>query len=109
MSDSMLYTFPSPLEGYRGLPPLSNELEEDGKSFKNPKSEKLSESYERFTSGVDNGRRGGMLFFPCLRVARLITASGFDVHIYYHSGSEEQTRYAKELWERIRREFPELR
>jgi hypothetical protein len=58
----MLYKFPSPLEAYRDLPPLSDELDEDGKSFKNPKREKLSDSYERFTSGIDNGRRGGALW-----------------------------------------------
>jgi len=34
---------------------------------------------------------------------------GFDVHIYYFQENEEQKKFAKELWERIRREFPELR
>ncbi|EHY54533.1 hypothetical protein HRR83_004344 [Exophiala dermatitidis] len=93
MSDPFLYSYPSPLEGYENLPPLPNELNDDGKSFKNPDNGGvLSKSYQRFTSGITNGRR-----------------AGFDVHIYYHTNSAEQTQYAKALWERIRREFPELR
>lgn len=93
MSDSFLYEYPSPLEGYEGLPPLPDALnEEDGKSFKNSQTGVLSPSYEKFTSGVTNGRRGG-----------------FDVHIYYHYGSEFEKGFARALWERIRREFPELR
>jgi hypothetical protein len=92
MSDPFLYTFPSPLEGYANQEPLSDELNEDGKSFKNPQTGKLSSSYEQFGSGITNGQRGG-----------------FDVHIYYSHNSDEQTKFAKELWERIRREFPELR
>jgi DOPA 4,5-dioxygenase len=92
MSDPFLYKFPSPLEGYENLAPLPDELDEDGKSFKNPQTGALSPSYEKFTSGVTNGRRGG-----------------FDIHIYYHYNNEDQGEFARALWERIRREFPELR
>lgn len=92
MSDTFWYDYPSPLKGYEGLEPLGEELTKDGKSFKNPETGVDSEAYQTFTSGITNGRRGG-----------------FDVHIYYHGGSAEQTQYAKELRERIRREFPELR
>lgn len=92
MSDPFLYDYPSPLEGYENQPPLPDELNEDGKSFKNPQTGVLSPSYEKFTSGVTNGQRGG-----------------FDIHIYYHHGSEFQREFARALWERIRREFPELR
>lgn len=31
------------------------------------------------------------------------------MHIYYFQSNPVQSRYARELWERIRREFPELR
>ncbi|KAI1416366.1 DOPA-like domain-containing protein [Hypoxylon sp. FL1857] len=86
------YTYPSPLEGYENAPPLPDEKNEDGKSFKNPVTETLSKAYLEFPDPLDKGRRGG-----------------FDVHIYYLPNNENQTRYAKELWERIRREFPELR
>jgi DOPA 4,5-dioxygenase len=34
---------------------------------------------------------------------------GFDIHIYYIHTDAFQFQYAKELWERIRRDFPELR
>lgn len=32
-----------------------------------------------------------------------------DVHVYYFQSNPEQAKYARELWERVRREFPELR
>ncbi|KAI0100260.1 DOPA-like domain-containing protein [Nemania sp. FL0031] len=85
-------TFPSPLAGYENATPLPTERAEDGKSFVNPKNDQLSTAYEKFADPLDNGRRGG-----------------FDVHIYYYQNNPEQTEYAKALWERIRREFPELR
>ncbi|KAH7118538.1 DOPA-like domain-containing protein [Dactylonectria estremocensis] len=84
--------YPSPLAGYEDAPPLPNEKAEDGKSFINPPAEKLSEAYEKFIDPLDRGRQGG-----------------FDVHIYYLQSNAEQSKYAHELWQRIRREFPELR
>jgi len=92
MADPSLYKFPSPLEGYRDLPPLPEEISADGKSYVNPPTGKLSSSYETFIDPLDNGRRGA-----------------FDIHIYYFQNNAEQLKFAKELWERIRREFPELR
>ncbi|KAL1842255.1 hypothetical protein VTJ49DRAFT_5733 [Mycothermus thermophilus] len=84
--------YPSPLAGYEGLPPLPEERNEDGKSFKNPQTGVLSSAYEKFPEPLDNGRRGG-----------------FDVHIYYFQNNQQQTEYAQQLHQRIRREFPELR
>ncbi|KAF2635800.1 hypothetical protein P280DRAFT_473585 [Massarina eburnea CBS 473.64] len=92
MSDPSLYTYPSPLEGYQGLEPLPNEKAEDGKSYVNPPAEKKSAAYSSFVAPITNGIRGG-----------------FDIHIYYLQSDEEETKFANELWERIRREFPELR
>jgi hypothetical protein len=70
MADPSLYTYPSPLRGYEGLEPLSDERDEDGKSYKNNQTGKLSESYKTFTDGLDNGIRGA-----------------FDVHSEYFSSS----------------------
>lgn len=53
-------TYPSPLAGYENAPPLPNERAEDGKSFVNPKSDKLSTAYEKFADPLDSGRRGGL-------------------------------------------------
>jgi Dopa 4,5-dioxygenase family len=53
----------------------------------NPPSTELSKAYERFETPIENGERGG-----------------FDVHIYYYQENAEQRQYARELWERIRRE-----
>ncbi|KAK3045764.1 hypothetical protein LTS18_013594, partial [Coniosporium uncinatum] len=92
MADPFDYKYESPLSGFENLPPLSDERNPDGKSFKNPPPTKRSAAYESFTSPITNGERGG-----------------FDVHIYFLQSDPEQVKFAKELWERVRREFPELR
>ncbi|KIW05576.1 uncharacterized protein PV09_03451 [Verruconis gallopava] len=68
------------------------DLNEDGKSFKNPPAASRSQAYSSFPAPITNGNR-----------------AGFDVHIYYAHTDPFQYQFAKELWERIRREFPELR
>ncbi|KAH0556004.1 hypothetical protein GP486_006052 [Trichoglossum hirsutum] len=65
----------------------------DGKSYVNPQTGILSDSYQKFTHPIVNE---GPL-------------PGFDVHIYFNPDDPEETKFAQELWERIRREFPELR
>ncbi|KAK5169150.1 uncharacterized protein LTR77_006459 [Saxophila tyrrhenica] len=70
----------------------TSDISEDGKSLVNPVSKTRSQAYEHFVEPIDNGRRGG-----------------FDVHIYYLQTSPSETKFAAELHERIRREFPELR
>ncbi|KAL2836104.1 hypothetical protein BJY01DRAFT_238421 [Aspergillus pseudoustus] len=92
MTDQFSYTYPSPLEGYEGLEPLSDERNEDGKSLKNHQHGILSKAYEVFPDPLSKGRRGG-----------------FDIHIYHFQNNPDQVTFAKALWERIRREFPELR
>ena len=86
-----MYTYPSPLEGFENLEPLP-EVQLDDKSIENTQTGKLSQAYTEFTSGLDNGIRGG-----------------FDIHIYYNTFDDEETKFARALRERIRREFPELR
>ncbi|KAL2067284.1 hypothetical protein VTL71DRAFT_1708 [Oculimacula yallundae] len=92
MADPALYTYTSPLEGYENAAALPEEKAEDGKSYKNPQTGVLSKSYERFVEPLDNGIRGA-----------------FDIHIYYFQANAQQLQFAKELWTRIRLEFPELR
>ncbi|KAL1586056.1 hypothetical protein WHR41_04862 [Cladosporium halotolerans] len=95
MADPSLYTYPSPLKGYEDLPTLPDEKNDSGpnaKSYINPPSATKSSAYTQFPSPITNGTRGG-----------------FDIHIYFQQTSESQTTYAKQLHERIRREFPELR
>ncbi|KAF9240667.1 DOPA-like domain-containing protein [Melanogaster broomeanus] len=50
----------------------------------------LSAAYDQFPTPIDP------------------SSNGLDFHIYYMPSSPEQTKYARELHERIRREFPEL-
>ncbi|KAH6678535.1 DOPA-like domain-containing protein [Halenospora varia] len=92
MADPSLYSYTSPLAGYENLPSLPDEKAADGKSYVNPQTGVLSKSYEKFCEPLDNGGRGA-----------------FDIHIYYFQKNAKQVQYARELWERIRREFPELR
>ncbi|TKX20039.1 hypothetical protein C1H76_7721 [Elsinoe australis] len=92
MADPLLYTYESPLKGYENLEPLPAEISDDGKSYRNPPAAQQSSAYTKFADPVTNGIRGG-----------------FDIHIYFQQNSEYEAKYAAELWERIRREFPELR
>ena len=66
---------------------FSSERTEDGKSYVNPPVEKKRIAYTRFVSPIHNGRR-----------------AGFDVHVYFLQTDPEETLFANELWERIRRE-----
>ncbi|RMY67414.1 hypothetical protein D0863_07805 [Hortaea werneckii] len=95
MSDPSLYTFPSPLEGWRQGEPLPDQQHSEGpnaKSYVNPPPTTPSAAYKEFTNPITNSTRGG-----------------FDVHIYFLQTSPSESHFAQELWERIRREFPELR
>ncbi|PIG83725.1 hypothetical protein AARAC_007564 [Aspergillus arachidicola] len=92
MTDQFAFEYPSPLKGYEGLEPLPVELHEDGKTVKNPQHGILSKAYEEFPDPLAKDRRGG-----------------FDVHIYHFQNNPDQVAYARALYERVRREFPELR
>jgi len=80
----------SPLAGYENAEPLPDTINPDGKSLYNTPGPK-SAAYDAFPKGFNPNK------------------NGFDFHIYYIPSSKEETQYAKELHERIRREFPELR
>lgn len=92
MADPSLFTYPSPLTGYESVAPPPTEISEDGKSYKNTQTGVLSQAYDEFPDPLRKDRRGG-----------------FDVHVYYFQASPTQAKYAYELWQRIRHEFPELR
>ncbi|TFK39783.1 DOPA-like domain-containing protein [Crucibulum laeve] len=80
----------SPLEGYENAEPLPTTLNPDGKSLCNPPAAK-SIAYDEFPKPI------------------ISSNNGFDFHVYYTLTSESETKYARELHERVRREFPELR
>ncbi|ATY65743.1 Dopa 4,5-dioxygenase [Cordyceps militaris] len=85
-------TFPSPLAGVTRDTPLPTATSADGKSLVNPPQGTPSESYKQFIKSYDTEKRGA-----------------FDVHVYYDQTNRDETKYATELYERIRREFSELR
>ncbi|KAJ3556181.1 hypothetical protein NM688_g2163 [Phlebia brevispora] len=80
----------SPLVGYENAEPLPATFNADGKSYYNPPGPKSS-AYDEFPAPIESSN------------------NGFDFHIYYMQADPEQVKYASELHERIRREFPELR
>ncbi|KZP09915.1 hypothetical protein FIBSPDRAFT_900155 [Athelia psychrophila] len=80
----------SPLQGYENAEPLPDTKNPDGKSLYNPPGPK-SAAYEEFPKPIDSSN------------------NGFDFHIYYMPNVEGDMKFAKELHERIRREFPEIR
>ncbi|QIW95988.1 hypothetical protein AMS68_001506 [Peltaster fructicola] len=94
-ADPSLYAFPSPLADTDISETLGTELHADGpdaKAYINKPSNTRSPAYDTFVQPIDNGTRGG-----------------FDVHIYFMQADPEQHKFATELHERIRREFPEIR
>lgn len=53
----------------------TSEKNEDGKSYVNPATERLSKAYEAFTEPIANGRRGGeLLFFAVLSCVEICCA-----------------------------------
>ncbi|EIN09546.1 hypothetical protein PUNSTDRAFT_125733 [Punctularia strigosozonata HHB-11173 SS5] len=75
--------YKSPLTGFDNAAPLpQDQYNSDGKSLYNP---------------------------PGPRSAAYDESPTFDFHIYYMQSDPAQAQYAKELHERVRREFPELR
>lgn len=98
MADPSLYTYPSPLSPYSdqaSLPPLSLDRETTGpnaKAYINPTPTTPSSAYTTFPHPITNSTRGG-----------------FDIHIYFQQTNPDEVLFARELHERIRREFPELR
>jgi aromatic ring-cleaving dioxygenase len=64
----------------------------NAKSYINPPSTTKSTAYSAFPSPITNDTRGG-----------------FDIHIYFLHTNADEAAFATALWERIRREFPELR
>ncbi|KAL0953716.1 hypothetical protein HGRIS_004907 [Hohenbuehelia grisea] len=82
--------YKSPLEGYENAEPLPTTVNADGKSLNNPPGPR-SAAYDEFPKPIDSSN------------------NGFDFHIYYMPHLTEEAKFAKELHERVRREFPELR
>ncbi|RDB20834.1 putative 21 protein [Hypsizygus marmoreus] len=81
----------SPLEGYENAEPLPDTINPDGKSLYNPPTDAKSSAYDEFPQPIDSSN------------------NGFDFHIYYMQNIKSELKFARELHERVRREFPELR
>lgn len=83
-------TWESPLKGYENSEPLPTSFNSDGKSLVNLTGPK-SKAYDECPKPIDSSN------------------NPFDFHIYYMQNVETELKFARELHERIRREFPEVR
>jgi len=94
---NMSTSFPSPLAGYEHNPPLPTTIHRSGKGLAmDPLANsdlKKSIAYETFPAPITSNYLVG----------------GFDAHICFSVTSQNETQYAKQLHDRIRYEFPELR
>jgi len=99
--------YTSPLEGYEATEPLPDTINPDGKSLYNPPGPR-SAAYDEFPKPIDSSNNGFDFH------SRLSYGSSNDGHnrfqptVYYMQNVESQKKYARELHERIRREFPEV-
>ncbi|KIY51854.1 hypothetical protein FISHEDRAFT_64017 [Fistulina hepatica ATCC 64428] len=83
--------WPSPLEGCDTSAPLPTTKNCDGKSLASLPRVTSSPFYTTFARPIDPSN------------------NAFDFHIYYMQGVLAQKEFARQLHERIRREFPEMR
>lgn len=102
----------SPLEGFENLEPLPTTINSDGKSLYNPPGPK-SASYDEFPEPIDSSNNG--FDFHSMRYLKPYNLEAnwrYLTHnfnaVYYIQSNELQKKYACELHERIRREFPEV-
>jgi hypothetical protein len=100
--------YPSPLVGYENAPPLPTEISSDGKSLVNLESKTLSKAYDEFVDPIDK-KNNGFDFHgeQGLDLSKIFCSDACSV--YYMQSVSEQLQYARDLHERIRREFPEVR
>ncbi len=106
----MIPQYKSPLEGYKNATPLPETFNNDGKSLYNPPGP-LSAAYEEFPillkqeSGIHFHSKP-LRIYCC--IARISKTNYNPPPVYYMQGIATQAKYAKELHERVRREFPEV-
>jgi len=87
----MASSWDSPLQGYENAEPLPTTTTEgrNGNSIlHNLPPQTKSVAYDKFPIPINS--------------------NGFDFHIYYMQNVKSQAKFAKQLHERVRREFPEL-
>lgn len=111
----------SPLEGYENAEPLPTTINPDGKSLFNPPGAK-SAAYEEFPPPIDSTNNGFDFHgaFDCIcafseAACRNLVCVGpclifsSSLLVYYMPTNQAELKFARELHERIRREFPEVR
>lgn len=101
----------SPLEGYQNLEPLPTSFNPDGKSLSNPVTGIKSTTYDVFPQPIDSSNNG-FDFHSTPATVRIEMTTNWRMltgPVYYMPSVPIEAQFAKELHERIRREFPEVR
>jgi hypothetical protein len=103
--------FKSPLLGYENAEPLSSAFSADGKSLQNPNAP-LSKVYEAFPEPIKSENNGfdfhSMLYRSMHNNCLWLTCGSIVLIVYFMQTVPSEVQYARELHERIRREFPEV-
>ena len=97
----------SPLSGYENAEPLPTTLNSDGLSLYNPPASK-SAAYDKFPEPIDPSNNGFDFHSTSVSCSVGSCPDKKSVQVYYMQNVESQQKYARELHERIRREFPEV-
>lgn len=100
-------SFKSPLSGFEHAEPLPDTINADGKSLYNPPAP-LSKVYETFPEPFTQ-RNNGFDFHSASSALIVCVAVALKRVVYFMQSVPSEVKYAKELHERIRREFPEMR
>jgi hypothetical protein len=99
----IIMPFPDLLAAYANAEPLTDDRNPDGKSLRNPPADRLSPCYHTFPAPIRSDRNGFDFHGAILllhRVPCLISSL-----VYY---TLDQLEYARNLHQRIKREFPEV-
>lgn len=101
-------TYESPLKGYENAEPLPDTINPDGKSLYNPPGPP-SAAYDEFPAPIDPSNNGfdfhSMFYFSVYADREKFMSRHV---VYYMQSVPSQLEFAKQLHERIRREFPEV-
>ena len=95
------------LKDYQNALPLPTEINADGKSLMNLSGPKSS-CYDDFPKPIESSNNGfdfhseHCILWCSTVLTRVVTT------VYYQPNNQQHVKYARDLHERIRREFPEV-
>lgn len=89
------------------MDPLPDTLNPDGKSLYNPPTDVKSTAYDHFPHPIDPSNNGFDFHSELFRLSPYL-ARPCRSQVYYMHTVPSEIQFARELHQRIRREFPEV-